>query len=318
MKDIGVPLLKVENVSKFFVTGRGVLRAVNSVSIHLDRGETLGVVGESGSGKTTLGKILVRLIEPNQGTMTLGDTNYTHLAGRSLQKFRRRLQMVFQDPQSSLNPRSSIGRILEEPFIVQGLGSSSERKTWARAALARVGLDESFASRRPHELSGGQRQRVAIARAIALEPDVIVCDEPVSALDVSVQGQIINLLKDIQHRASVSYVFITHNLSILTYIAHRVAVMYMGRVVELGPTAAVWTQPLHPYTAGLISAIPEPRPHETSRAAIVPSGEPPDVINPPAGCVFHPRCPKRRDTCAASVPELREVKPGRFVACHVA
>ena len=289
------------------------LRAVDGVSFAIQAGRTLGLVGESGSGKTTVGRTLLRLQEPTSGTVLFDGTDVFALDAPRLRALRRRMQIVFQDPYSSLNPRMTVGETLQEPLEIHRLRGE------VPALLEEVGLDAAFARRYPHELSGGQRQRVGIARALSVEPQFIVCDEPVSALDVSVQAQVLNLLADLQSRRTLTYLFIAHDLAVVRHIADDVAVMYLGKIVEHAPAAAIYAQPRHPYTTALLSAVPEPDPRAT-RNRIVLSGDMPSPSRPPPGCPFHPRCPHplKSERCRTEVPPLRPITPGHLAACHYA
>lgn len=315
-------LLAVEGLVKYHHTTGGMIRAVDSVTFSVAAGEALGLVGESGCGKSTLGRTLIRLHEPLSGTIFFDGTDITHLSGRALRPIRRQLQMIFQDPYASLNPRRTIGQILFEPFQVHGVGASQNRRDVVRYLLDRVGLRSDYAKRYPHEFSGGQRQRIAIARAIALEPKLVICDEPVSALDVSVQAQIINLLRRLQAENQISYVFISHDLSVIGYLADRIAVMYLGEIVEIAPRSAMWHEPLHPYSQILFSAIPNPiAPSRLRRRRVPLIGEPPSPIDTPSGCRFHTRCPYVMPRCRDEAPRLGDVASGkaeqRSVACHL-
>jgi oligopeptide/dipeptide ABC transporter ATP-binding protein len=283
------------------------------VSFHVDEGQTLGLVGESGSGKTTAGRIVARLVEPDAGEVRFDGMDWLSLKGRELRRRRRELQVVFQDPQSSLNPRMRIGDQVAEPLRVHGLASGDALASRVHALLEDVGLPASFARRFPSELSGGQRQRVAIARALAPNPRLVVCDEPVSALDVSVAAQIVNLLTELRERANLSYLFIAHDIAVVSRIADRIAVFYLGRVVEEGRAADVIERPLHPYTAALIAAVAEPAPDAVRAAPL--AGEPPSAQHAPSGCPFHPRCPIARERCRTERPELAESAAGRSAAC---
>ncbi|MEO1190896.1 MAG: oligopeptide/dipeptide ABC transporter ATP-binding protein [Pseudomonadota bacterium] len=319
-------LLQVRDLKTYFPITRGLLlrravgqvRAVDGVSFDLYRGETLGLVGESGSGKTTVGRSLIRLQEPTSGAILLdGEDDLTQLSGQALKQARQRLQMVFQDPYAALNPRMAVGAIVAEPLEVLGQLGRAERRQRVAELLDLVGLDPAFASRYPHEFSGGQRQRVGIARALAPEPDLIVCDEAIASLDVSIQAQVVNLLEGLQKRLGIAYLFIAHDLSMVRHISNRVAVMYLGHIMELADKAALHDDPQHPYTQALISAVPIPDPKvEKERRRIVLSGDIPSPANPPSGCVFHTRCARRSALCQAQVPELRALASGHYVACH--
>jgi oligopeptide transport system ATP-binding protein len=320
-------LLEVQHLVKHFQVGGGVLshpagvvRAVDDVSFTLRRGETLGLVGESGCGKTTTGRCVLQLERVTGGRIFFEGVDLTTLDHSALRDVRRRIQVIFQDPYSSLNPRMTIGQIIAEPLKVHGIiAGRAAREERVRELLVQVGLLPQHAKRYPHQLSGGQRQRVGIARALAMEPKLIVCDEPVSALDVSIQAQIINLLEDLQRRLGLTYLFIAHDLSVVRHISDRVAVMYLGRIVELADRRALYDEPLHPYTRALLSAVPIPDPAlEARRSRTVLRGEVPSPLKPPSGCVFHPRCPLAEQRCSAETPTLRELKPGHWAACHLA
>jgi oligopeptide transport system ATP-binding protein len=301
-----------------FTAAREKLKAVDGVSFDLAPGETLGLVGESGCGKTTLGRALARLIPLTEGSIRLDGEDMAQWDSSQLRARRRKWQMIFQDPYNSLDPRMTAGQIIGEALEIHQLASNaSDRQTRVRQLLESVGLDGAHAASYPHEFSGGQRQRIGIARALAVDPKLIICDEPVSALDVSVQAQIINLLQDLQQQRGVAYLFVAHDLAVVERISRRVMVMYLGKVVELGPAAAVVRQPLHPYTKALISAVPEIDEH-SQRPRLVLAGELPSPIDPPSGCPFHPRCPIAEARCKAEVPVLREIVPGHWAACHLA
>jgi len=315
------PLLELVDVAKHFPSrdGRGTVRAVDGVSLTLERGETLGIVGESGCGKTTLARLILRLIEATRGQIRFAGEDLLALSAAALRARRRDMQIVFQDLYASLDPRLSVGSIIAEPLAIHGVGVRTERRRRVAELLALVGLEADAAGRYPHEFSGGQRQRIGIARAIALEPKLVVLDEPVSALDVSIQSQILNLLMDLKARLQLSYVFISHDLSVVEHISDRVAVMYLGRVVELTSTPALYAKPAHPYTQALMSAAPAPDPEHRSQR-IVLAGEPPSPESPPPGCPFHPRCPQAMERCKSEAPVLRDIgspsAPHR-VSCHL-
>jgi len=315
------PLLELVDVAKHFPSkdGRGTARAVDGVSLALERGETLGIVGESGCGKSTLARLMLRLLEPTRGQIRFAGEDLLALGAAALRARRRDMQIVFQDPYASLDPRLSVGSIIAEPMAIHGVGVRSERRQRVAELLALVGLEADAAGRYPHEFSGGQRQRIGIARAIALEPKLVVLDEPVSALDVSIQSQILNLLMDLKARLRLSYVFISHDLAIVEHVSDRVAVMYLGRVVELTSTPALYAKPAHPYTQALMSAAPAPDPERRSQRIVLP-GEPPSPESPPPGCPFHPRCPQAMERCRSDVPVLRDIGASgapHDVSCHL-
>jgi oligopeptide/dipeptide ABC transporter ATP-binding protein len=318
------PILEVRNLVKHFSIGGGifggeaaVIKAVDGVSFSIRRGETLGLVGESGCGKTTTGRCILQLEKPTSGEIIFEGRDLATLTGGELRKVRRRLQVIFQDPYSSLNPRMTVGQIIAEPLAVHDIvPDRAARAARVRELLGHAGLLPAMALRYPHELSGGQRQRVGIARALAMEPALIVCDEPVSALDVSIQAQIINLLEELQAEFGLTYLFVAHDLSVVRHISDRVAVMYLGKIAEITDRKTLYESPLHPYTRALLSAVPIPDPAvEAGRERIVLGGEVPSPLNPPSGCVFHPRCPIAVDDCRREVPLLREIRADHRVAC---
>jgi oligopeptide transport system ATP-binding protein len=313
-------LLEVQGLKKYFNLGRGnILKAVNDVSFTIHKGETLGMVGESGCGKSTVGRTVLRLYEPTGGKTFYNGTNIYSLKRKQMAAMRREMQMIFQDPYASLNPRLTISDIIGEAIDIHKLAASrAEKKKQIEDLLDLVGLNPDHATRYPHEFSGGQRQRIGIARALAVDPKLIICDEPISALDVSIQAQVVNLLKDLQARLGLTYLFIAHDLSMVKHISDRVAVMYLGKMVELTDSDTLYNEPLHPYTQALMSAIPVPDPDiEAQKERIVLSGELPSPINPPSGCHFRTRCPAATERCAAAAPEFHEAKPGHYVACHL-
>lgn len=316
-------LLKVEGLKKyfpirkgFFNTQVGDVKAVDNVSFEVFEGETLGIVGESGCGKSTTGRLLMRLLEPTAGNIEFGGKMLSSLSNSEMRKARRDIQMIFQDPYASLNPRHSIGKILEEPLIVHGMGNSKERKQKVIELLKIVGLNEYHVKRYPHQFSGGQRQRIGIARALMTNPRLIIADEPVSALDVSIQAQVLNLMQSLQKELKLTYIFISHDLGVVRHISNRVGVMYLGKLVELTASENLYAEPLHPYTQALLSSVPVPDP-TFEREQLIISGDIPSASNPPSGCAFHTRCPFKKEQCSSVVPNMQEVKPGHYVACHL-
>ncbi|MCA1032647.1 dipeptide ABC transporter ATP-binding protein [Bacillus timonensis] len=316
-------LLQVNDLKKHFpisggVFGRtvGEVKAVDGLSFYVKKGETLGIVGESGCGKSTTGRLLLRLLEPTEGSVIFEDKDVTELSKSDMRKLRREMQMIFQDPFASLNPRHTVERILEEPLIVHGIGTKEERKKRVREMLEVVGLSSYHAKRYPHQFSGGQRQRIGIARALMTNPKLIIADEPVSALDVSIQSQVLNLLEDLQKEFELTYIFIAHDLSVVRHISDRVGVMYLGRLIELADSEELYSKPLHPYTKALLQAVPVPDP-DFVREEIEIHGEIPSPSNPPKGCAFHTRCNECMEICKTTRPDFKEVEPGHYVACHL-
>jgi oligopeptide transport system ATP-binding protein len=318
-------LVQVRNLKKYFPITQGILfqrqigavKAVDGISLDIRRGETLGLVGESGCGKTTMGRTLLQLYPPTEGQVIFDGIDLTTLSGNELRKLRSRMQMIFQDPYASLNSRWTISRIIGEPIRVHQLGEGKELEERVEELLALVQLDPMYLNRYPHEFSGGQRQRIGIARALASDPEFIVCDEPISALDVSIQAQVVNLLEDLQEQFNLTYLFIAHDLSMVRHICDRVAMMYLGTIVEFADRDELYSNPLHPYSIALLSAVPIPNPRTTrARKRIVLEGDPPSPSDPPSGCRFHPRCDIAKEHCKTEIPQLREVTPNHFVACH--
>ncbi len=320
------PLLRIEDLTMHFPVYKGiirrqvgVIRAVDGISFDIRKGETLGLVGESGCGKSTAGRTILRLYTATSGRIWFAGQDITALSGEALRRIRPRMQMIFQDPHASLNPRMTVASIVAEPLDEHGGLGRMERQTRVRELLDAVGMNPRYADRYPHEFSGGQRQRIGIARALALDPDFIVCDEPIAALDVSIQAQVVNLLEDLQAKLGLTYLFISHDLSMVRHIADRVAVMYLGKIVELAPREMLYSAPKHPYTRALLSAVPVPNPEvERRRAHIILKGDVPSPARPPAGCRFCTRCPEAVDKCFSEAPEWRRLGDGRHVACHFA
>jgi oligopeptide transport system ATP-binding protein len=319
------PLVQVRDLKMHFPIHTGLLRrhtgdvkAVDGVSFDIMQGETLGLVGESGCGKSTVGRTLLRLYDPTSGTVSINGTDIATLSPEALRQIRPMMQMVFQDPQASLNPRMTLAQIIGEPLLEHTTGDAPTRLARVHELMDQVGLNRRFDNRFPHEFSGGQRQRIGIARALALNPKFIVCDEPIAALDVSIQAQVVNLLEDLQDRLGLTYLFISHDLSMVRHIADRVAVMYLGRIAEISPRDALYARPLHPYAQALLSAVPEPDPaREATRRRVILKGDVPSPANPPKGCTFSTRCPQVFDRCRVERPDLITVEAGRMVACHL-
>lgn len=328
MADKKEPLLRVERMSKDFPAESGMIAgrfakkvsAVNEVSFEIYEGETFGLVGESGCGKSTTGRSIMRLTNPTGGKVFFEGKDISKMNKRELKDLRRDMQFIFQDPYASLNPRMTIGEIISEPLLIHNvMPNKEERLAYVRELLDTVGLNPEHINRYPHEFSGGQRQRVGIARAFALRPKLIICDEPVSALDVSIQAQVLNLLKELQDKYGTAYLFIAHDLSVVQHISDRIGVMYLGKLVELSDWKSLYAEPHHPYTQSLLSAIPIPDPDiQKTRKRIILAGDPPSPLDPPSGCRFHTRCPMAKEVCSEKIPEFNEVKPGHFCACHFA
>ena len=324
MNELENNLLEIRNLTKHYPVRRGlfsrvsgILKAVDGVSFSIERGKTFGLVGESGCGKTTLARCVIRLIEPTAGEIQVRGENILNLTPSEMRSRRRQMQMIFQDPYGSLNPRMTVEKIIEEPLVIHKIGNRENRASQVAQLLNMVGLDPAHKQRYPHEFSGGQRQRIGIARALALRPDLIIADEPVSALDVSVQAQILNLLKDLQEKLRLTFLFIAHDLSIVQHFSDQIGVMYLGKIVELASSTEIFQQPLHPYTKLLLNSVPIPDPSARRKKEIL-KGEVPSPVDLPQGCRFHPRCPVAVTQCKTEEPKLREIHPGHRVACHVA
>ncbi len=317
------PILKVDNLKKYFTVGAGVfnkgisIRAVDDVSFSVNEGETFGLVGESGCGKTTLGQTIIRLHDPTEGRVEFQGRDIARISAGEMRPIRRDIQMIFQDPSASLDPRMTVGSVIAEPLNINSKLSKQEKQDRVQELLRVVGLNSYFSNRYPHEFSGGQRQRIGIARALALNPRLVICDEPVSALDVSIQAQVLNLLKNLQEQFNLTYLFIAHNLAVVAHISDRIGVMYLGKLVEVAASQEITDHPRHPYTQALISAIPVPDPSR-ARNRIILEGDVPSPARPPLGCRFHPRCPIAQANCSVDEPELLEKSPNHWVACHYA
>ncbi len=310
-------LVELKNISKHYKIGKKKLIAVNDFSLKIERGETLGLVGESGCGKSTIAKMIIRLIDPTFGSLFFEKVDICSLLKKGLKEMRRNMQIVFQDPYASLNPRMTVQDIIGEPLSIHGLERGIKKKERIESLLNLVGLNSNHMSRFPHEFSGGQRQRIGIARALAVNPKFLICDEPISALDVSIQAQVVNLLKDLQKKMGLTYLFIAHDLAMVKYLSDRVAVMYLGHLLELAPSEFLYTNPLHPYTELLLSSIPIPDPEiEIGKKRVIIPGELPNPLSPPSGCIFRTRCPKAKKICSEVIPKLQEMKSGHFAACH--
>jgi len=323
MPDEKTNILLVKGLKKYFPVSRGIfsqqadyVRAVDGVDLELQSRETLSLVGESGCGKTTLARLIAAILPKNQGQILYRQMDLDLLSKKEIRQLRRHIQLIFQDPYASLNPRMLVGDIVREPLVIHRVGNRLQQQERVAALLERVGLQPAYMKRYPHEFSGGQRQRIAIARALATMPELIIADEPISALDVSIQAQIINLLQDLQEDLDLAYIIITHDLRIVGHISHRVAVMYLGKIVEVGPVEDIYTSPQHPYTEILLASIPWPDPTEKKKKIIL-TGEPPSPINPPPGCYFHPRCPYAFEPCNRQEPRLKSLDQGHYVACHL-
>jgi len=325
MTDKNTPLVEIKNLKKYFPITRGVvfqrrvgdIKAVDDVNFKIFKGETLGLVGESGSGKTTIGRTILRLHEPTSGEIIFEGEDFLQVEAKELRDMRRRMQMIFQDPYASLNPRMTIGTIVGEPLEVHDRLKGRAKNARVEELLNLVGINPGLVNRYPHEFSGGQRQRIGVARALALNPDLIICDEPIASLDVSIQAQVVNLLKDLQEEFNLTYLFIAHDLSMVRHISDRMAVMYLGKLMELASGIEISSDPLHPYTQALMSAVPVPDPVvEGERHRIILEGDIPSPANPPTGCNFNSRCPIAKDICFETDPEFREVRPAHFAACH--